>query len=376
MANNARSLRILSLLFHPPLTMGGAERRFSRIQEFWKSSGCEVWTLEPEPAIVPESVQVYCLVTKPGTWAKLVQGVIWIGRSLLAGWRLPRPDVILCANNDLFTILPGFLLAKASRTPLAVVVHHFDLMEIMNPQMAQVKGARMTHLGTAYRMLKSLAIRLAISLTRKAAVVFCVNPSFLSLFPRAILTGNTIDLERFENISGGPLLYDCCYVGLISREKGILDLLDLWKEVQKQRPNATLSLVGTDMLDIGTRIRKKGLGKSVVHLGPLKDEEVVGVLKASKLFVTASKSEGWGIAIAEALASGLPVVCPDTEPLRNAWSGVAEVHLVDNQRESVKTILRILESESSGRAPVKMPDFLSWEALAKKELDVLESLVL
>ena len=71
-------------------------------------------------------------------------------------------------------------------------------------------------------------------------------------------------------------------------------------------------------------IEAHGLGNRVTVLGAVPPERIIELYLASDVFVLASRFEGYGMALAEAIAHGLPVVStmagaiPDTVP-RGDW---------------------------------------------------------
>jgi glycosyltransferase involved in cell wall biosynthesis len=81
--------------------------------------------------------------------------------------------------------------------------------------------------------------------------------------------------------------------------------------VRTDVPDARLVIVGDGALrpSLEARVATSGLGDSVEFLGFV--PEIWPYLAEADLFVTASVSEGFGIAIAEAMAAGLPVVGPE-----------------------------------------------------------------
>jgi glycosyltransferase involved in cell wall biosynthesis len=71
---------------------------------------------------------------------------------------------------------------------------------------------------------------------------------------------------------------------------------------------------------LDANIKAHGLGDRVAVLGAVPHERIVELYLASDVFVLASRFEGYGMALAEAIAHGLPVVStmagaiPDTVP--------------------------------------------------------------
>jgi glycosyltransferase involved in cell wall biosynthesis len=104
----------------------------------------------------------------------------------------------------------------------------------------------------------------------------------------------------------------CVYVGRLSREKGILELVEAWNRLQPV--HATLLVAGPDMpgspWDAGPAARRlvdrHGLGASVRFLGPTTD--VASLLQLADIAVQPSHFEALGLSAIEALACGVPVV--------------------------------------------------------------------
>jgi glycosyltransferase involved in cell wall biosynthesis len=104
----------------------------------------------------------------------------------------------------------------------------------------------------------------------------------------------------------------CVYLGRLSREKGVIDLLEAWRQLLPG--GARLLLVGPGTpghpLDVSEEARqfvaRHGLAAHVTFFGP--SDEPADLLRAADLFVLASRYEAFGIAAAEALATGLPVL--------------------------------------------------------------------
>ena len=104
----------------------------------------------------------------------------------------------------------------------------------------------------------------------------------------------------------------CLFVGRLSREKGLLDLLEAWRRLQ---PSAGLLVVaGPDMTghawDAGAPgrafVARYGLQERVRFVGALSD--VAPMIKASDLVVQPSHFEALGLSAIEALACGVPLV--------------------------------------------------------------------
>jgi glycosyltransferase involved in cell wall biosynthesis len=125
--------------------------------------------------------------------------------------------------------------------------------------------------------------------------------------------------ERRQTMDIGADWVVCAFVGRLSLEKGLMDLLEAWRLLPQtgagEPSNLPLLLVaGPDMpghaWDVGaaarTFVEQHGLGQSVRFLGPLRDP--APVLQVADIAVVPSHFEALGLSAIEALATGVPVV--------------------------------------------------------------------
>jgi glycosyltransferase involved in cell wall biosynthesis len=134
---------------------------------------------------------------------------------------------------------------------------------------------------------------------------------------------NGVDLPEQD-----PLLPDrhepriLLYLGRIAPIKGLENLLQAWSVVSGEFPNWNLQISGTDSHGHRRKIQRlaEQLGLPRVRFtGPLYAESKLEAFRRAELFVLPSKSENFGMAVAEALAHGLPVIVTKNAP----WSGIA-----------------------------------------------------
>jgi len=107
----------------------------------------------------------------------------------------------------------------------------------------------------------------------------------------------------------------CLFVGRLSREKGVMELVEAWRQLQSNGPgNAVLLIAGPDMeghpWNVGPSARafvaRYGLEDSVRFLGGISD--VARLLRVADVAVQPSHFEALGLSAIEALATGVPVV--------------------------------------------------------------------
>lgn len=134
---------------------------------------------------------------------------------------------------------------------------------------------------------------------------------------------NAVDVERYRPAEAGERARVrseqgwredaqlCAYVGRLSMEKGVMELLQAWRGVGAA--NRILMLIGPDMpgpLDAGPAARQfvtdNNLQDRVVFYGASTD--TARLLRAADVYVQPSHYESFSNALVEAMATGLPVV--------------------------------------------------------------------
>ena len=107
-------------------------------------------------------------------------------------------------------------------------------------------------------------------------------------------------------------------VGRVAPQKGLIYAIRAMKIVAEKMPNVHLVHIGaTDNSDylkaVQTEIEQSGISRNVHMIGERRN--VADFLQAADIFVFPSLFEGLGIALAEAMAAGLPCVASDIRPL-------------------------------------------------------------
>ncbi|MBY7868098.1 glycosyltransferase [Vibrio fluvialis] len=112
------------------------------------------------------------------------------------------------------------------------------------------------------------------------------------------------ELSQYDPIS-------LCYVGRISKNKGIDKLLVALSQGNYNRPwNLQLfgAIVDDDIRDLSSNL---GIGDRVIFHGVVPNDFVKHKLCEYDAFVFPTKYDGWGVAVAEAAIAGLPVYVSD-----------------------------------------------------------------
>jgi glycosyltransferase involved in cell wall biosynthesis len=165
-----------------------------------------------------------------------------------------------------------------------------------------------------------------------------------------IITGIGIDLEEFQDEppTQDKKIWDALFVGRMAPEKGIYDLLLIWRRVVDEIPEAKLAVVGKRVQPYYDRwlseLERMRLQQNVFHLGELERRELIKTYYSSKIFIFPSKIEGAGIVVAEAMAAGLPVVARRLPAYEYLYKDAPALYLVNTLDDAAKKIVEILRN--------------------------------
>jgi len=119
-------------------------------------------------------------------------------------------------------------------------------------------------------------------------------------------------LGRFPQLNGRRYLL---YLGRIDRKKGCDLLVDAFLRIAPRDPGLDLVMAGPDekqwLAELSGPIVRAKLTSRVHWTGMLHGDEKWGAFLASEAFILPSHQENFGIAVAEALACGKPVLLSD-----------------------------------------------------------------
>ncbi len=137
---------------------------------------------------------------------------------------------------------------------------------------------------------------------------------------------NGVDLKLYESIlpemkySDPTIVTVCRLVGY----KRVNDLIKAVALLKKEHPNLKLKIIGEGPEEESLRklTREHDLEQSVEFLGKITEfSDVIKILKRSHIFALPSVTEGFGMVIIEAMASGIPYVASNIPPIYEVTEG-------------------------------------------------------
>lgn len=188
----------------------------------------------------------------------------------------------------------------------------------------------------------------------QAAIVIRTAALGARPFPRRRLRPNPADARPYFVV-----------LGTIEPRKNHLLLLNLWARISTLPHAPRLLVIGSrgweneqivDMLERSRRLR--GL---VEECPGLSDAEVGALVYNARALLQPSFAEGFGLPLAEGLASGIPVICSDIAPFRELGRDVPEYldpHDIQGWTEAVLDYCR----PDSGRRAAQLERLTRWRA--------------
>jgi glycosyltransferase involved in cell wall biosynthesis len=197
---------------------------------------------------------------------------------------------------------------------------------------------------------------------------------------KVFLTSNGVDVTNL-NIVEDEKLFDACFLGRLAYNKGIPDLVKAWKLVCKLRKDAKIAVIGSGPEDklLNELVVTEGLRNNIILFGFVSERRKHEILQSSKIFVFPSWMEGWGIAVAEAMACGLPVVAYNLPVYKEVFEDKLVTVPVGDADAMVERVVFLLENPEvartigeAGREFIKRYD---WSQVAEKELSAILEMV-
>lgn len=291
----SQSLKLL--LTTRAIADGGAESVWSTLARTFAARGHRV-TLA-----VDDASKAAGLATS--TNLRLVE----LGRNhALSTWALARtlaaerPDAALAAvSGSCVKLVMAAALAR-SPTPLVLSYHGFEewrtgrlaAYAYLGMPIANLRAARIVAVsdGLAHRLVERWG-------ADPARTERIHNPIALDL---AAAAASASDLSRRAPIVTA--------IGRLSPEKGMIDLVDAFARVRRPEARLTIGGDGPERRRIEKRIATLGLGDRVTLLGHV---DPIEHYRRARVIAVPSRTEAFGLVVAEALAHGLPVVATNCD---------------------------------------------------------------
>jgi glycosyltransferase involved in cell wall biosynthesis len=292
-----------------PETIGGVEKRIHEIGIRLSRQGHEVhlygmkyW--DGPDVIVRNGIVIHgvCQVMNLYTGGRrsILQAVRYT-----AGLALPLlhtdADIIDCQNFPYFPAVISYLISRLTKRVLVVTWHEF----------------------WGYYWFSYLGVRGIIGLLIERLALWC-SPRAIAVSP--LTAGQMLQAGYYRDIPVIPNGIDLSAIDGVAPASTISDIIFVARFIPEKHPELVVQAVrclvssgmdikcimvgdGPEFSPVQELIRRYDLSERITCTGFLADHnEVVSLMKSSKVFILPSEREGFGIAAIEALACGLQLV--------------------------------------------------------------------
>lgn len=286
--------------------------------------------------------------------------------------------IVYSASEGMTDVIPAAIIARKTGSPLVVVCHWI---------------APMVRFGTSVldALLFSVNERIGLAVAKRYANrVLCVSDEtrkkvralgFHDGRLRTVSCGIDLRLaSRYANAN--DRFYDGVFMKRLTATKGAYDAIRIWRLVAEKQKKALLAMVGTappiDLSKLKELADSLGIKENVWFVGPIYNQEAkFEFLSRCKVLISPSYEENWAIAIGEAVATGLKVVCYDLPDIRSIWGHYVNWIRVGDLKAFADTVSKLLlKLETVGHeATLSFLRKYDLELISEHELREVEKLI-
>ena len=249
-------------------------------------------------------------------WRQILSYLLIIFKSFFITKRLPEVDLVYLDSDGVWDIIPSLFYKKVFPECKLISMNHHMIS-------IRYDSVYFFFSSLVNKILQKIGYFLIIKFSDAVFILDTAMGEKIKLFlcrkgysKKCYYVKNGVDIYSIEQISEQTKQFEACFFGALRPSKGLTDIVPIWKLVCNQNRGAKLIIVG------GMLPRYKKYLCRMIKNNKLKDniflfdyipnkKEAVKLIKKCKIFICPSHEEGWGIAIMECLASGLPGVVWD-----------------------------------------------------------------
>lgn len=172
--------------------------------------------------------------------------------------------------------------------------------------------------------------------------------------------------------------FDAVFIGRFHPQKGVLELIDIWRLVCEKKKSAKLAIIGVGDLEeeLRQKIGNYELENNIVLFGFKDNIEKLRIFKDSKVVVHPATYDSGGMAACEAMSCGLPAVSFDLPALKSYYpKGVIKTQCFELE-EFAANIVKLLSNEElyqrTAKDALELAKEWDWDLRAEKLLDCMK----
>lgn len=305
-----------------------------------------------------------------------IKEAIYFAIKLLRPLMRENFDVVDCQGFPFFSCFTAKIHSLTGRSTLFVTFH-----EVWGDYWYEYLGK----LGVFGKMVEKLTFKLTdhtITVSKKTmrdledlgGVESTVIPNGINFSEIESIEAQNPD-NKIQSIHNSDVLY----AGRLIKEKNLELLLESIETVRSRMPEVNCLIIGEgpEREKLEKIALKKNLKDNIKFMGFLEDHEnLISLMKSSKVFVLPSKREGFGMVVVEANASGLPVVVYEHE--MNAARDLIDENVngfiaTDSKDMAEKIIIGMKRHDTMKDACVNSAKRYDWDGIVQTLEEVYKS---
>jgi glycosyltransferase involved in cell wall biosynthesis len=302
----------------------------------------------------------------------------------LRRWGIEVPIELLAMQRGDFIMYANFLSHPSLfRTPSAPVIHdltYLDLPELVSPKLRRdlvhfvPKAIKRSAFVVTVSQFSKRGIHKAYNVLSGDILVTPIPPPTKQLFTAAKNTR----LLREAGVHKPFVLF----VGTIEPRKNIIGLIEAYTKLPKKLQN-TYSLVLAGRIERFAGAEEEAIknaqaaGYDVIHLGYVSDETKDCLFQSATIFAHASRYEGFGMPILEAMNYGLPCAISNIPVFKEVGGDATLYFDYAKPAEVTKALEQLLSSAALrtrySKKALKQAASFKWETVAGNLYDMIRT---
>jgi phosphatidyl-myo-inositol dimannoside synthase len=279
-----------------------------------------------------------------------------------------RMDLVICGHLNLLPL--AWLAARYQRARLVLVVHGYEAFVPSSRKLSNLLVSRIDAFIAVSRYSRDRFVQWSKISSERG----CILP-------------NCVDVVRFRPLERDPNLVEryglqskkvVLTVGRMAAEeryKGFDEVINVMPRLLRRFPDLRYVIVGdgSDRGRLEAKVKAFDLTRSVIFAGHVPEAEKVAYYNLADIYVMPSYGEGFGIALIEAAACGIPIVGSSADGSREALLDGTLGRMVDPRSpdeliEAITSILNtrqprvrnsLIETFDTGRFRARVSDWMS-----------------
>lgn len=219
--------------------------------------------------------------------------------------------------------------------------------------------------GFGYWLIQRLTLRMA----QSADVVYVTSRPDQKYFKNSVVVKGGVDLSKVGEMK--QPIWDGVFMGRLHYQKGVLELIDIWRLVVNQLPEAKLLIIGSGALynKMAAHIQNHNLQDNIDYKEFAGEEDKRHIFSHSKVILHPATYDSGGMSCAEGMAWGLPAVGFKL-PVFDSYYPYGLIQTKDIQ-DFAETIINLLTnsmyySHTSISAKQLVKDYFDWNGRSKE----------